>query len=394
MSKYATAAAGKLMRIVADANMCDVAAVFSSLGSVEELDGRAIGNADLRDAEILLVRSVTRVDAALLDNTAVRFVGTATSGFDHIDRQALERRGIQFAYAAGCNANSVLEYVISAIASCDDKLERLCAGERVGIIGYGVIGRRLQQRLHALGIDCVAYDPWLDQSADTVLVALDEVLACAVISIHAQLTERQPYPSVHLLNRETLSRIPGDSLVISAGRGAIVDNQALLRVLRGDSCFSAVLDVWEHEPEVEPELLARCRYTTPHIAGYSHTGKLLATRMLYRQACTALGLEPDDTDPDSAPGAGLEAATGLEVPAGLAVPTELGGAALIRWLQQQSYEISVDDARMRAELGQGFDRLRRLYPLRRELADFPLINFQALSAPAQQVCVAMGCRIP
>ena len=123
------------MRIVADANICEVGTVFSALGQVEELDGRAITNADLEHADMLLVRSVTRVDAALLENTALRFVGTATSGFDHIDRLVLEQHGTHFAYAPGSNANSVLEYVISAIASCGDTLERLCAGGRVGVIG-------------------------------------------------------------------------------------------------------------------------------------------------------------------------------------------------------------------------------------------------------------------
>jgi erythronate-4-phosphate dehydrogenase len=371
------------MRIVADANMCEVGAVFAALGSVVELEGRAIGNADLAGAEILLVRSVTRVDTALLDNTPLRFVGTATSGYDHVDREALRLRGIHFAHAPGSNANSVLEYVMSAIASCDDFLERLCSGGRVGIIGFGVIGRRLYQRLRALGISSVAYDPWLDSDTHTALVGLEEVLACDVISIHAELTRRQPWPSVHLLNADTLRAIRPDSLLISAGRGAVVDNRALLRALQASTAFTAVLDVWEHEPEVDRELLALCRFGTPHIAGYSYDGKLLATRMLYAQTCMALGLEARDeatSDPATQPG--------------FEVPAQLDGADLIRWLQAQSYDIGADDARLRAELDRGFDRLRRLYPNRRELGAFAVTNYRALSPTARQICAAMGCGGP
>ena len=160
------------MHIVADANMCEVSAVFAGLGGVDELEGRAIVSADLSRTEILLVRSVTTVDAALLENSPLRFVGTATSGFDHIDRAALRQRNIHFAHAPGSNANSVLEYVISAIASCEDFLERLCAGGQLGIIGFGVIGKRLYQRLQALGIKSVAFDPWLDASSHPALVSL------------------------------------------------------------------------------------------------------------------------------------------------------------------------------------------------------------------------------
>ena len=368
------------MRIIADANMCDVSTVFSHLGEVEELNGRDIGRAELANADILLVRSVTRVNAALLRGTPVKFVGTATSGFDHVDRAGLEQLGVQFAYAPGSNANSVVEYVLSAIACCDDRLERLLDGGRVGIIGYGVIGRRLHQRLQALGMQCVAYDPWLEQSAHPVLGELDAVLACDVISIHAELTRQEPYPSWHLLDARALAQISPDSLLISAGRGAVVDNQALLQRQCGVAPFTAVLDVWEGEPELDAKLLPFCQFATPHIAGYSHDGKQLATRMLHAAACAALSLPVNGFD------ANVQA---IERPQ-LRVPDSLTGAVLIRWLQAQSYDIKKDDQRMRSELDQGFDRLRRLYPMRRELGAFAVENFATLAPEVQSVCRAMG----
>ena len=161
------------MRIVADSNMVGVAEAFGALGSVTLVPGRELRSEHVHRADIVLVRSVTAVDAQLLEGSSVSFVGSATSGFDHVDTDYLRARGIDFAYAPGANANSVLEYVISAIASCDDYLERLCAGATVGIVGFGVIGKRLAQRLDNIGIACSAYDPWLEQGSDKRLVTLD-----------------------------------------------------------------------------------------------------------------------------------------------------------------------------------------------------------------------------
>ncbi len=151
------------LTILADENIPAVEHYLGALGRVQRVNGRTLERAQLQDVDILLVRSVTRVDEALLAGCPVKFVGTATSGFDHIDRRLSGAHGIAFAYAPGSNANSVVEYVLAAIAAVGDKLEQLLAGGVVGIVGYGAIGKAVAARLAALGIRYRIYDPWLDQ---------------------------------------------------------------------------------------------------------------------------------------------------------------------------------------------------------------------------------------
>ena len=171
------------LRILADENMRGVEQAFSSMGTLRLMPGRAIASADLENTDVLLVRSVTQVNEELLKNSPVSFVGTATAGFEHIDTGYLAARGIPFATAAGANANSVVEYVLSAVAVCDDHLERLLGGGQVGIVGAGHVGSRLARCLDGLGIDYLQFDPWLDSSSLARPATLEEVLGCQVVAL-------------------------------------------------------------------------------------------------------------------------------------------------------------------------------------------------------------------
>jgi len=350
------------LRVLADENIPAVAHYLGPAAVVEYFDGRRLAPAGLGGADALLVRSVTRVDAALVGGSALRFVGSATSGHDHIDRRCLDERGIAFAYAPGSNANSVVEYVLAAIAAIDDTLERLLQGGTVGIVGYGHVGRALAGRLQALGIDFLVYDPWLDAVPNAADLA--QILDCQVVSLHCELTRELPWPSAHLLAEGELRRLTGDTLLINVSRGAVVDNRALLRRLGESDRPRIVLDVWEGEPDIDAALLERVDLGTAHIAGYSQDGKVLATQMLCDAMAACLGLSIADEGPALAP-----------APA-LALPAGTDRARLLRHLLQATYDIRRDDALLRgAIVGAGrveareqFDRLRREYPQRRELA--------------------------
>ncbi len=344
------------LEIVADANITAVADIFSDLGRVHLVNGRDLSPPDVLHADLLLVRSVTPVDEALLSHSALRFVGSATSGVDHIDLDYLRRRQIGFSHAPGSNANSVVEYVLTAIAEQGDFLESLLEGGEVGILGYGRIGQLLAGRLNALGIGHRACDPW---RTDRGLVDIDAVLNCSVVCVHAELTDRLPYPSRHLLGQGQLERLGGQQLLINAGRGAVVDNNALLERMAQPDPPTVVLDVWEDEPAIDRRLLDEVQLGTPHIAGYSHDGKLRATQMLKLAAEAQLGLVPRssrDTRVDVA---------GVEVPAG---PSTV---AFFRALMRAAYDIGYDDRALRKALQEtgapGFDRLRKSYTIRREL---------------------------
>ena len=365
------------MRILADANITDVQRLFGDLGEVVLFDGRRLTAGDISDGDILLVRSVTPVDASLLAGVQPAFVGSATSGTDHLDIHCLESRQIPWAHAPGSNARSVAEYVFTAIAQVDDLLERLFDGGSMGIIGYGHIGRLIGTLCAGMGIRFLAYDPWLEDSGQVGLSELGEVLSCDVVTLHADLHDRRPWPSRHLLNAERLAAIPVLSLLINAGRGALISGSDLLAQLRREPQRRVVLDTWENEPRIDPELLDRCMIASAHIAGYSHDGKVLATRMLRESAGEVLGW----------PAAQLEL-TG--VGEALHVPADLEGAALLRWLLNQVYDIRADDGRMRAAKGADFDTLRRYYPVRRELGAYEVRNPDQLSGPACALCELWG----
>lgn len=368
------------MRILADANMAGVDTLFGGLGEVERFDGRTLAAAQLDGVDVLLVRSITRVDEALLAHSTLRFVGTATSGFDHVDRDALQRRGIPFAWAPGSNADSVVDYVLSVLCHHPQKLAALLAGERLGIIGYGHIGRRLQQRLDRLGIGVVAYDPWLDAGDYPVLGDLASVLGCPVVSMHAALTDASPWPSRHMLDIEALGGLPDEALLINAGRGELVATDVLLELHEARPDLSLVLDVWEREPQIDQALLDVVRFGTAHIAGYSYDGKLRATEMLRDSLCKALDLELEDR------GSPLPALD-VDVPAGLDT------GEILCLLVKRVYDVAEDDRLLRAAMPGGFDALRKQYRQRRELSSLRVANAAALEAEALALCRALGCEV-
>lgn len=351
-----------MLHVVADQNMPAVEALLGDSARVTKFSGRALNSAHLQDADVLFVRSVTSVDSQLLDNTPVQFVGTATSGIEHIDTNYLEQRGIGFSRAAGSNANSVVEYVLSALVAIPAHLDKLMSGGSVGVIGHGPVGNAVTQRLRALGGNCLVYDPWLDQRQLPGAASLAKVLSCDLVCLHPELTRREPWPSYHLLGEEPLRELKGHQLLINASRGAVVDNRALRRRHDAPDPPQVVLDVWEHEPNLDSGLLDAVTLGTAHIAGYSLDGKILATRML----CEALGRH-----------------LGAELPVVSSVPEDaplysavegLLGSGLVRHLLGQCYDICEDDRRLREAcasgepVGNAFDALRKSYPERRELA--------------------------
>ncbi len=362
------------MKLLVDRNMAGIEAL-EAFGEVERFDGRALEAAALRTADALLVRSVTQVNDALLMDSSLCFVGSATSGIDHVDQAALAARGIPFAYAPGSNADSVVDYVLSALCHHPAQLAGLLEGDTLGIVGYGHIGRRLHQRMARLGIRCRAYDPWLDGLE--ALCGLEELLACPVVCLHAALTREHPWPSEHMLDLEQLSSLTAEALLINAGRGELIATEVLRSLASRRPDIHLVLDVWEGEPAVDEALLAACRFGTAHIAGYSTDGKLRATRMLAGALSKALGLAPE-----------VAAVAELD-PVSVRVPAGLKGQELLTWLVAQVYDLSEDDAMLRSRVPAGFDPLRKGYRLRRELGALRIDNFSMLDSDSRALCQAL-----
>jgi erythronate-4-phosphate dehydrogenase len=334
----------------------------------------------------LLVRSVTKVNKSLLDDSSVRFVGTATSGFDHIDKDYLDRCGIAFAHAPGANANSVVEYVLTAIAASGDKLEQLLSGGSLGIVGYGNIGKALAGRFRALGIVNRVYDPWLEENSFDCAADLSSVLSCDVITLHAELTLAQPWPSHYLLGQKELGSIAPDALLINTCRGSVVDNSALLALLESGGGPHTILDVWEGEPAINAALVARVELGTAHIAGYSLDGKLLATRILRDALAAFLNYSLPSSQSNA------------KAPPSLALTETHTAAGLIRYLLQARYDIDRDHAllcaavqdRTASSKGEAFDGLRKGYRERRELAG-TFVQGSPQIAGHDRLVRALGC---
>ena len=356
------------MKIVADENIPFVKEAFSPFGEVTCCAGRAMSQGLLADAEVLLVRSVTKVGAALLDGTAVRFVGTATIGTDHIDQEYLRDRGIQFADAAGSNANSVAEYVVTALLVVAERGRFELQGKSIGIIGVGNVGSKVESKAAALGLHVLPNDPPLQrQTNDARFVDLETVLTQAdIVTCHVPLTRTGPDATWRFLDEARLGSLRPGTILLNTARGAVVDNGALKNVLQAGRLGPVILDVWEGEPQIHLDLFSRVAIGTPHIAGYSQDGKTNGTVALHAAFCRFLNRH-ENLEPGSLLGDPPVRQITLDTTAGRSDQQLLAEALTA------IYDIEADDRRMRSmaqqppdERGRFFDSLRKNYPVRRE----------------------------
>lgn len=274
------------MKILLEESLLYAKEFFNSFGECVMYSGATVKPEDVQHAEALIVRSTTQVDAQLLHlNTALKFVGTATAGADHLDTAYLEQRNVTVQTAAGCNAVAVTEYVLSALLHLAVKRRFVLRDKTVGIVGAGYIGSLLFERLSALGVATKLCDPPLEETGDARNFAgLDEIMACDIISLHVPLTfdSHTRWPTFHLFNKARLGSLSDDQILINACRGEVIDNHALLQLKQQGREFAVVMDVWENEPGIDFELAQRVEIATGHIAGHSLEGKGRGTEMMFR----------------------------------------------------------------------------------------------------------------
>ncbi|WP_075181342.1 4-phosphoerythronate dehydrogenase PdxB [Pantoea sp. 1.19] len=348
------------MKILVDENMPYAPELFGRTGEVTAVPGRPIPPAALQEADGLMVRSVTRVDAALLADTPVKFVGTATAGTDHIDQAWLAAQGIGFSAAPGCNAIAVVEYVFSALLALAERDGFALRDRTVGIVGVGNVGARLQARLAAWGVRTLLCDPPRAARGDEgEFLPLSTLVAQAdVLTFHTPLHLSGPWQSLHLADDALLRALRPHAILINACRGEVVDNAALRRVLADRPDLRCVLDVWEPEPDLDVALLAQVDIGTAHIAGYTLEGKARGTTQVFEAWTAFLGdaqqvaletLLPPPTVPS------------VRLHGALDQPT-------LKRLVHLVYDVRRDDALLRQVAGQSgeFDRLRKQYDERRE----------------------------
>lgn len=346
------------LRIVADENMPGLA-MFDALGTVVARPGRALSARDLSQADVLLVRSVTRVDAALLEGTPVRFVGSATIGTDHIDLPWLSQAGISFTHAPGCNAMAVAEYTLQAVIEWLIATGRELSGLTLGVVGCGNVGSRVAALMRALGVTVLCCDPPRQKRGEQVdggWQSLDTVLGCDIVSLHVPLSRGGPDATWHLLDRARLRTLTSWQLLINTCRGPVIDNQELMQ-LPQQHLPALVLDVWENEPLVMRGLFERVLRGSAHIAGYSVEGRWRGSRMVLQGLHRWLGQVDDGSEPNPLQSDWLQPVSGL-----------IDLLALLR----SRYRLGDDHQALLASLaapdpGTAFDLLRKHYPQRHEM---------------------------
>jgi erythronate-4-phosphate dehydrogenase len=270
------------MKIVADENIPLLDHYFGSHSELLLKPGRLITRDDLFDADILLVRSVTKVNELLLHNTPVKFVGSTTAGADHLDTEWLDHAGIAWDVAAGCNALAVSEYVICVIAALQKQGLLLQAKMRAGVVGVGNVGRLVVDKLQKLGFEVIQYDPLrAEHEENFASVSWDEMQDLDFISLHTPLTYQGAYPTHHLIEKSFLQRQKPGCVLLSAGRGEVVSFEDLKQYGKH---LHWCLDVWENEPLIDLDVLVEALIATPHIAGYSVESKLRGIEMIYQIA--------------------------------------------------------------------------------------------------------------
>jgi erythronate-4-phosphate dehydrogenase len=353
------------MQIIADENIPFIREAFTSLGEIHTVVGRHLNRADLGEANVLLVRSVTQVNEKLLAGSAVRFVGTATIGFDHIDLDYLQQQGIGFASSPGSNATAAAEYVISALLIIAEQQGFQLRDKTVGIIGCGNVGSRVLTKLKALEVDCIIHDPpLLEKNSRLDYVDLESVLSADIITLHLPFSKTGCHPTYHLVNTDFLAKLRKDVILVNTSRGAVVDETALLETLAAHPAMTVILDVWKNEPLINPLLLQRAALGTPHIAGYSFDGKVRGTSMLYSAICDYFQHSPI-----------WQAQTCLPKPPltrlSFSKTVNDNDNVAIHSAVMACYDVRRDDAALRRitcaiEPGTYFDNLRKHYPIRRE----------------------------
>lgn len=355
------------MKILVDENMPYVESLFGDLGEIISVNGRTLSAEQVRDADVLLVRSITKVNAKLLSSChQLKFVGSATIGTDHVDLSYLAERNIPFSNAPGCNAIAVGEFAFIAMLELAQRFDSPLKGKVVGIVGAGNTGSATAKCLQAYGIKVLLNDPIKAVDGDPrCFVSLETIMAQAdIISLHVPITLTGEHKTKHLFDEVRLRELKPNTWLINCCRGDVIDNQALIKVKQERDDLKLVLDVWEGEPTPMPELVALTEFATPHIAGYSLEGKARGTFMLYQKLCQLLNITVDKSLFDLLPRFNIKT---------VELATDPNEKALLQ-LARFVYDLRDDDRMFRNTFlnENGFDTMRKNHRHRREFSALAL----------------------
>jgi erythronate-4-phosphate dehydrogenase len=374
-----------MMKVVADDKIPFLKGTLETYAEVVYLTGSEISRNDLLNADALIIRTRTKCNESLLKGTGVRFIGTATIGFDHIDIQYCEKNNIVWTNAPGCNSSSVQQYIASALLKMASEFRFKLADKTLGIIGVGNVGTKVEKLARLLGMKILLNDPpRARKEGSKNFVPLSEVLFKSdIVTVHVPLNVVGEDSTYHFFDDKTFKKMKKGTWFINASRGEVVETQSIKRVLDSGKLDGAILDVWEHEPDIDLELMSKTFLSTPHIAGYSTDGKAKGTSMIVNAFGQYFDLPIKNWYPDDIP-----------EPEDPSIHIDEKGKtdeAIILEAILHTYNIDEDNINLRFSPAD-FEKQRGNYRVRRE---FPAFNVTLAhgSKEAKKILKELGFRI-
>ena len=360
----------KRIKIVADSKIPYLKGVLEPFAEVVYLSPEQIDREAVKEADALIIRTRTKCDGALLDGSRVKMIATATIGFDHIDREYCREEGIVWKNAPGCNAASVAQYILCSLSLLMMERGEKLSDKTIGIVGVGNVGRTVEKECRLLGMNVLRCDPPRAKAEGPEgFVSLETIAHQAdIITFHTPLTRDGETPTYHMADAGFFEKVVGKPVIINTSRGEVIEENALKGAFRSGQISEMIIDCWEHEPDIDSDLMGETFLSTPHIAGYSADGKSNATRMAVSNIADFFGLEPDLSGivPPAIEEGRIDAAAYSE--------NGLGNILL------RTYDPRQDSARLRKSRVT-FEKQRGDYPLRREYRAFTVVNPQTSDIP-------------
>jgi len=354
------------MKIVIDDKIPFIKGVFEPYAEVVYLPGDKFTRDDVSNADALVIRTRTICNEALLQGSSVKFIATATIGYDHIDTAWCEENGIKWTSAPGCNSGSVKQYMASVLATLSVHYGFNYDEMTLGVIGVGNVGSKITELGNSLGMKVLMNDPpRAEKEGWALFEPLDEILSMSdIITLHVPLKSTGSHQTYHLFEKTMLECLRRGTILINSSRGEVVDNVSLKNALKNKQIGAAVLDVWENEPNIDVELLSLLNIATPHIAGYSADGKTNGTTMSVQALSRFFGLPLTKWQPSEIPNPIQPLLFELDC-RGKNVQQCINEAI---W---HTYLVNDDDGRLRAS-PTTFEKQRGDYPIRREFEAFTI----------------------
>ena len=353
------------MKIIIDNKIPYIKGALEPFAEVVYLAGNQTTRAAMQDADALVTRTRTLCSQENLEGSSVRFIATATIGFDHIDTAYCKAAGIEWANAPGCNAESVNQYISSALFSWSIRKGSALKGKTIGIVGVGQVGSRVAKTCEILGMKVLLNDPPRErQEGPSQFVSIRTIKKQAdIITFHVPLNMQGTDRTYHMVDAEFLEDLERKPLIINTCRGEVFETGAVHQAMAKNEISGMIIDCWENEPELDLALLDLVDYGTPHIAGYSKDGKANGTRASVRAVSRFFRLGIDDWEP-----------SGIDPPGNPLIDLVRNGQSeesLIAQAVLSTYDIADDDAALRADTPL-FEQLRGDYPVRREFASYSI----------------------